>query len=301
MLHQVRSDADCAIEQALSVIGDWWSLLIIRSIAGGTVRFDALQAELAVSRKVLTLRLRSLVQDGVLVRERYSERPPRFEYRLSDKGRALLPVLVSLQTWGARYVMGDGTLTATTDEGSTEASRVHQLVGAQVPAVKLVEAGGGFADPVSPDHPWTVLYCFPGAYASAADYAPGWAEIPGTAGCTLEALAFRAAAADFAAAGAAVVGVSTQRPDQLEDLADQLDLPFRLASDQGLELATALRLPTFRAGGDRLKRLTLLIDQDRRIHDVLYPIRDAAQSVDVTLGRVRDRRGNWLDTVAQSR
>ncbi|MFE2653282.1 winged helix-turn-helix transcriptional regulator, partial [Streptomyces sp. NPDC059346] len=100
------ADADCSIAQALDVVGDWWTLLIVRDTARGVHRFDALQQELGVSRKVLTERLRLLVDAGVLAREPYQDRPVRYEYRLTPRGRALLPVLIALQDWGDAWVLG---------------------------------------------------------------------------------------------------------------------------------------------------------------------------------------------------
>lgn len=99
------SDLDCAIAQAAGIVGDWWTLLIVRDVAGGTTRFEALQRSLGVSRKVLTERLGRLVDDGVLRRVPYQDRPARHEYLLTEAGVGLLPVLVSLQDWGTRYVM----------------------------------------------------------------------------------------------------------------------------------------------------------------------------------------------------
>jgi DNA-binding HxlR family transcriptional regulator/peroxiredoxin len=273
------SDVDCSIAAALGVVGDWWTLLVIRDVAGGVHRFDALQGELGVSRKVLTERLKALVEHGVLERRQYHAHPPRYEYHLSPAGLGLLPVLVALQDWGSRFVMGDGTLTATTRANSLEARRVHALVGSRVPVLSLRTAGGAPVDPVA-DAPWTVVYCFPGAYAPATAYPPGWASIPGTAGCTLESRTYRNRLPEFTSRGATVVGVSTQRPDELAAFALSQDIAFPMLSDAELELVAALRLPTFRAAGvDRLKRLTLLLDGDRKVRAVLYPITDPAGSV----------------------
>jgi DNA-binding HxlR family transcriptional regulator/peroxiredoxin len=276
------SDAECSIAQALGVVGDWWSLLVVRDVAGGVHRFDALQAELGVSRKVLAERLKALVEHGVLEKRLYHPHPPRYEYHLSAAGHGLLPVLVALQDWGSRYVMGDGTLTATTGTDSLEARRVHSLVGTRVPPLSPARAVGGNA--------WTVLYCFPGAYAPAPTaYPPGWSDIPGTRGCTLESRTFRDRLADFTSRGADVVGVSTQRTDELEAFAASQDIPFPLLSDAELDLVTALRLPTFRAAGvDRLKRLTLLLDRERTVRGVLYPITDPAGTVDDVLALIDD-------------
>ncbi|MFF8611147.1 winged helix-turn-helix transcriptional regulator [Streptomyces sp. NPDC015350] len=282
------ADADCAIAQALDVVGDWWTLLIVRDTARGVHRFDALQQELGVSRKVLTERLRLLVDAGVLSREPYQDRPPRYEYRLTPRGRALLPVLIALQDWGDTWVLGEGETMATTAETSKEAARVHALVGTRLPELRLLGHDGEMCDPVA-DTPYTVLYLFPGAYARRDAYPPNWAEIPGASGCTLESCTYRDQLAEFTAAGATVRGISTQRPDEQRAFAEAERLRFALLSDAELELTAALRLPTFRAGGtSRLKRLTLVVDRDRTVRRALYPITDIEASVREALSAVRD-------------
>jgi peroxiredoxin/DNA-binding HxlR family transcriptional regulator len=253
-------------------------------VAGGRNRFSDLAAELGVSRKVLTERLAMLVERGVLERRQYSDRPPRSEYHLTDAGRGLLPVLIALQNWGAQHVMGDGTLTATSEPASAEARRVQALIGTGIPALMLPDADGAPADPVAGDAKWTVLYTFPGSPAVEPSLAPGWSQVPGGPGCTLEARTFRDRLPEFAAADAAVIGVCTQRPEQLAQFAELEKLPFRLLSDQALHLTAALRLPSFRAaGGDRLKRATLIVDSARTIRGALYPVPDPAASVDEAL------------------
>ncbi|MGX1884035.1 winged helix-turn-helix transcriptional regulator [Streptomyces sp. NPDC055287] len=280
-------DADCAIAQALDVVGDWWTLLIVRDAARGVHRFDALQAETGMSRKVLAERLRLLVDADVLTREPYQDRPVRYEYRLTRRGRALLPVLISLQDWGDAWLLGDGETTATAAEASREAERVHGLLGTRLPELQLLDLNGDLRDPVA-DTPYTVLYCFPSAYARPGAYPPGWAEIPGARGCTLEACTYRDQLAEFTAAGASVHGVSVQRPDEQRAFADEERLRFPLLSDADLTLAAALRLPTFRAAGvSRLKRLTLVVGRDRTVRQVLYPVTDIAASVETALATIR--------------
>jgi DNA-binding HxlR family transcriptional regulator len=100
--------ANCSVAATLEIVGEWWSLLVIRAVFMGLRRFDEIQERLGIARNVLTVRLRSLVAHGVLERVAYQERPPRFEYRLTDKGRALFPVIVSLMAWGDRWVARHG-------------------------------------------------------------------------------------------------------------------------------------------------------------------------------------------------
>ena len=296
------SDLDCAIAQAAGIVGDWWTLLIVRDVVGGTTRFEALQRSLGVSRKVLTERLNRLVQDDVLRRVQYQDRPVRYEYLLTEAGQGLLPVLVTLQDWGTRYVMGDGSVTATSSATSLESRRMQRLMGTEVPSLRLAGTDGADVDPLQADS-WTVLYCFPGAFAPGADgYPRNWGDIPGAGGCTLESIAYRERAAAFAAAGAVVRGVSTQRPDQLEAFAAHAALPFPLSSDEDSRLTAALRLPTFRVSGQlRLKRLTLLVDPARRIRAVQFPILDPAASVDEALDLLGDLAGGGSQTGAADR
>ncbi|MEO3744571.1 winged helix-turn-helix transcriptional regulator [Plantactinospora sp. B5E13] len=279
------ADADCGIAQALGVIGDWWTFLVIRDVAGGNTRFDGLQRELGVSRRALTERLAGLVAHGVLEKRAYSTRPPRYDYVLTPKGEGLLPTLIALQDWGTRHVMGDGALTATAEDGSAESRRVHELVGRKLPDVVLRRHDDTPVPVTAPDGRWTVLYFFPGAFAPGAQsLPPGWAEIPGARGCTLESLTYASRAVDFAAAGAEIRGVSTQRPDELAAFAEYARLPYPLLSDQDSRLAAGLLLPTFRAAGvDRFKRLSLLVDPDAVIRATQFPITDPAGSVDEML------------------
>lgn len=291
MKYSDLADVDCAIAQALGVVGDWWTLLVVRDIAGGTTRFDDLQRELDVSRKTLTERLKSLVANGVVEKVDYSAHPPRFEYHLTDKGRGLLPVLISLQDWGTRYVTGDGSLTATTAPTSAEARRVQGLVGKRVPEIGLWSHADVLTDPVT--NSWTLLYAFPGAFVPVGNpLPPDWADIPGAAGCTLESTTYRDRYSAFRLAEVAVRGLSTQRSDQLNAFVQHVNLPFPLLSDEDLQLTAALRLPTFRASGvDRLKRLTMIIDPERTIRAVLFPVTDPVRTADEALnmvGQLRD-------------
>jgi len=286
-------ESECAIAQAAAVVGEWWTLLIVRDVAGGINRFDDLQAELGISRKVLSERLAVLVADGVLERRLYQARPPRHEYHLTPAGHGLTPVLIALQDWGSRFVLGDGTVTATGAPRSKEARRVRSLVGSDVPEISLATSEQRSGDPVGAGA-WTVIHCYPGAYAASSAYPSGWSKIPGATGCTLEATTFRDRIDEFAARGADVVGVSTQWPEEQAAFAAKAHIPYRLLSDQELRLAAALRLPTFRAGGrHHLKRLTLITGADRAIRQVLYPIPDPIASVDqalVLLDRLAARR-----------
>lgn len=94
---------ECSVARTLDAIGDRWSLLIIRDAFYGIRRFDDFQRDLGVARNILTDRLNKLVAKGVLERRQYEERPPRFEYRLTDRGRDLLGVVLVMMRWGDRW------------------------------------------------------------------------------------------------------------------------------------------------------------------------------------------------------
>lgn len=102
------SHSPCSIEQALGLVGDRWSLLVLRDCFRGLRRFDEIRRDLGIPRAVLADRLRRLVDAGILSRRRYSDHPPRDEYRLTQMGRELSPILVALMHWGDRWLqVGD--------------------------------------------------------------------------------------------------------------------------------------------------------------------------------------------------
>ena len=96
-------DMTCSIARTLDLIGEPWSPLILRDVMVGIRRFDQIQADLGISRKVLTERLKWLVDCGVLDRLEYTARPPRYEYVLTDKGKELRVALAALRQWGDAY------------------------------------------------------------------------------------------------------------------------------------------------------------------------------------------------------
>jgi DNA-binding HxlR family transcriptional regulator len=95
---------DCSIARALEIVGERWTLLIVRDVFLGLRRFDEIQQDLGVARNVLTDRLNRLVEEGILERARYSERPERFEYRLTEKGVELNVALTALRQWGDKHL-----------------------------------------------------------------------------------------------------------------------------------------------------------------------------------------------------
>jgi DNA-binding HxlR family transcriptional regulator len=108
VLHNTYEGQTCSVARALEVVGERWTLLILRDSFLGIRRFDDFQRSLGVARNVLNTRLQRLVDTGLLERRPYQERPLRYEYRLTDMGRDLWPALVVLMRWGDRWLAGDG-------------------------------------------------------------------------------------------------------------------------------------------------------------------------------------------------
>lgn len=131
------ADMDCSVAQCLEVIGEWWSMLIVRDAFLGVTKFEDFQRRLGVSRNILQLRLAKLVDHGVFVRVPYSEHPPRSEYRLSAKGRDLWPILTAMRQWGDAYAAPSGPPVVL----------VHQSCGKESTAVLVCDQCGERLDP----------------------------------------------------------------------------------------------------------------------------------------------------------
>ena len=95
----------CSMAAALEIIGERWTILIVRDIFLGVRRFDDLQRSLGVARNILQTRLERLVEQGIVVKKAYQQHPVRYEYRLTTKGADLWPVLMALLQWGDRYAI----------------------------------------------------------------------------------------------------------------------------------------------------------------------------------------------------
>ena len=127
----------CSVARTLEAVGDKWTLLIVRDAFYGVRRFEDFTRDLGIARNVLTDRLTRLVDAGILERHQYEDRPPRHEYRLTDKGRDLYPVLLTLMQWGDRW--------AQDDEPPVEI--VHRECGAVTHAVAACAQCGGELTP----------------------------------------------------------------------------------------------------------------------------------------------------------
>ncbi|HUO69564.1 MAG TPA: helix-turn-helix domain-containing protein [Solirubrobacteraceae bacterium] len=117
MLPADYAGQNCSIARSLELVGERWTILIIREAFLGTRRFDQFQERLGVARNVLQGRLERLVEAGIMRRTPYQERPTRYEYRLTQKGVDLWPVIVSLLKWGDRYAAPAGPPMVLTHKG----------------------------------------------------------------------------------------------------------------------------------------------------------------------------------------
>jgi DNA-binding HxlR family transcriptional regulator len=102
------ANMECPVARSLDRVGEWWSILVLRDAFTGMTRFDEFQKSLSIAPNILTRRLGALVDCGMLERRRYCDRPPRYEYVLTERGRDFRPVLISLQTWGNRHFAPEG-------------------------------------------------------------------------------------------------------------------------------------------------------------------------------------------------
>ena len=117
------STFECSVARTLEVVGDKWTLLILRDAFYGVRRFEDFARDLGIARNVLTDRLGRLVDDGVLEKRQYEDHPPRHEYRLTPKGRALLPVVLTMMHWGDTWESnGEGPVTLLHDGHVTHAA-----------------------------------------------------------------------------------------------------------------------------------------------------------------------------------
>ena len=122
------SELNCSLARTLEVVGDWWTLLIVRDAFLGVRRFGDFQSSLGIAKNILAMRLERLVADSILDRSGPEKRPL---YQITDKGRALLPAMVALMQWGDRWVSAGNPPVVVTDEK-----------GRPVAAVKLKSPGG---------------------------------------------------------------------------------------------------------------------------------------------------------------
>lgn len=125
MRHRDIAHEACSIARPLSILGDRWTLMILRQAFRGVRRFEEFQASLGLSRPLLTDRLARLVDAGVLARHPYKDIRTRHEYHLTEKGHDLFPVLQALRTWGDKHLAPDGPLLIYRHQGCTGRAEIH--------------------------------------------------------------------------------------------------------------------------------------------------------------------------------
>jgi peroxiredoxin len=163
----------------------------------------------------------------------------------------------------------------------------NHLRGATIPQVSLPSTAGGDLNVCDTTTRFTVLFLYPMTGRPGVPLPEGWMEIPGAFGCTAQSCAYRDLAADFARLDASIRGVSTQPPEEQSEFAAREQIPYPLLSDAELSLTTLLALPTFIAAGrPRIKRASLIVDWNRRVRSILYPVRDPRANAAQTLTTV---------------
>jgi DNA-binding HxlR family transcriptional regulator len=147
------AESVCPIARSLAVLGDRWTLLIIRELFLGTRRFDAFQAQTGMSSHLLSMRLKRLEDDGVIERRLYQTRPRRYEYRLTAKGKDLHAIVLALRAWGLRWCGLDPA-----DEPAVKL--IHTACGGEVGSTPICGHCG------EPLHPRTITAMFSDAFAA---------------------------------------------------------------------------------------------------------------------------------------
>lgn len=127
------TEMNCSIALSLEILGEWWTLLVVRDAFFGITRFDEFQSRLGIARNILSTRLNTLVEAGVLERRSYDYARGRSDYVLTEMGRALWPVIVTLRQWGDTWLAG---------EGNEPVQTLHRTCGARVAAEQVCSGCG---------------------------------------------------------------------------------------------------------------------------------------------------------------
>src|SRR5579872_6696748 len=139
----------CPIARSLERVGEWWSILILRDAFRGHTRFDQFQTSLGIAPNMLTKRLHALVESGLLEKRRYSEKPPRYEYVLTERGRDFRPVLWALLAWGNKHFAPEGASVVVVDRKTgapAEPMLVDRVSGRPLVPPDFITAPGPAAD-----------------------------------------------------------------------------------------------------------------------------------------------------------
>jgi DNA-binding HxlR family transcriptional regulator len=144
------AEMNCSVAQSLEVLGDWWTLLLVREAFFGTTRFSDFERNLGIAKNILSARLEHLVAHGVFTQEPVGDTGKRYEYRLTPKGKDLLTVVTALRDWSDRWVYGDGNEPVIFRDRRTgarvEPLRIRDESGALIDPRQLVAEAGPGAD-----------------------------------------------------------------------------------------------------------------------------------------------------------
>lgn len=145
------SHMQCPIARSLERVGEWWSMLILRDAFFGLTRFDEFQKSLDIAPNILTRRLTALVEEGLLERHLYCEKPPRYEYRLTECGHDFRPVLVALLAWGNKHFAPEGAsvvLVDATTGAQADPVMIDATSGERIGEKHVMAAGPAAAEPI---------------------------------------------------------------------------------------------------------------------------------------------------------
>jgi DNA-binding HxlR family transcriptional regulator len=145
----------CPIARSLERVGEWWSILILRDAFHGLTQFDQFQKSLGIAPNMLSRRLNTLVENGLLERRRYSERPPRDEYVLTERGRDFRPVLWALLAWGNKHFAPEGPSVVLVDAATGQPADpvlVDRSTGKEMSPDTFRSAPGPAADQLTRSH-----------------------------------------------------------------------------------------------------------------------------------------------------
>ena len=204
----------------MGLLGDAWTVLVLRDVARGCTRFEQLLAESGISRKVLAARLRALEEAEVLVRVAYQDRPVRHDYLLTERGRALLPVLAGLQEWGDTWLLGgryDERHRGAVQRGGPAGGRARGHAPCHRSPTTHSSRRRTPSSTATPAPRWLASTRCPAGRAAR------WSRAPTATGCTTSRRS-----------GARVVGVSTQLPGEQAAFAAANRIQFPLVSDADL-------------------------------------------------------------------
>lgn len=166
----------CPVARSLERVGEWWNILILRDALHGLTRFDEFQKSLDIAPNMLTRRLQSLVDAGLLERRRYSEHPPRYEYVLTERGRDFRTVLVAFMAWGNRHFAPEGECVQVVNSKTGEAAEpivVDRTTGERLDSSNFtISAGPGANERTR----WRMQFVAARRAGAATEDIPAWNE-----------------------------------------------------------------------------------------------------------------------------